>query len=626
MVEPTVPLLQQSFEASNDTDQSSAIDRDRVSSQLEAGVNLIRLHDLLLSNQPRRTHSELRDPLNESVNHDHLATTEPGSNDFLIECDLQFNTLFNFIETNINSIQTQYDDKKNIHSQYITSATVETSILGRESLRENVLNCDRALERVQQLKNCLMLTLSQLNSIIESYNQTLPAHKHLVAKFMTTKRKTVYSLTEKLEHCQVNVRNHKGYLESRLTVVGWKDLLKPQYKQLTLFTVAHFITFLLAIAVLAWFAGYRDRYIGLFYLYRGPMFITLYLYFYSFNLVGWATANIKYIDIFGFLSPQETPTPYTIFNIAGILSLTFTTFVSALIFTVELEGSEIPERLLPLTFWIITAAVLVNPFKWLIRKGRWGLFKVVVRVLLAPFYPVTFGDFWFADQLNSTIVVFLDFEFMLCFYFYVWPLDKDENGEVCNGNNYIVRPVISCLPAFWRLMQCLRCYYDTRHYKYLINAGKYFSTFPVVIFFSLFTINQQSLTDSVKFKSDGALLVVWAISSLINAMYTFIWDVYMDWGLFRSKNLLRPRLGYHWKSLYYLAIVEDFILRFAWSFKISLGLQLQAQVNLIYTLLAGLEIFRRFVWNFFRVEFHHVCIMSQLKENDEGVLYMDTVI
>ena len=65
----------------------------------------------------------------------------------------------------------------------------------------------------------------------------------------------------------------------------------------------------------------------------------------------------------------------------------------------------------------------------------------------------------------------------------------------------------------------------------------------------------------------------------------------MDWGLFQSRNLLRPRLGCHWKLLYYAAIIEDFILRFAWSFRISLGLQLEAQVNLIYALLAGLEIF-----------------------------------
>ena len=668
MMELAVPLLQQSYRTPESTAQSSL----EVSALLQAGVSLTRLREFL-PGQP----SEFRPSLsstsvqlqvdnveNVSKSPSNFSSTngrsnfgrtacsimpdsahyamqklecshDSHSNNFLVECDLQLNTLFTFIQTNIESIQCQLDKRNDlviesmdsyVHDHPITSSIQDEAPITREGLRENVSCCDRALDQIQQLKNCMMVNLSQLHDIVESYDQAYPQEKNLVAKFMAAKQDTVYKLTEKLEQHWVDVKAYKEYLEARLTVVGWKDLMKPQYKQFTLFALAHFIIFLLAIAALAWFAGYRDRYIGLFYLYRGPMFITLYFYFYSLNLVGWATANIRYIDIFGFSSAQETPTPHVVFNIAGILGLTFTIFVSALIFTVQLENSEIPERILPMILWIITAVVLINPFKWLIRKGRWGILKLTIRILLAPFYPVTFGDFWFADQLNSIIIIFLDFEFMLCFYFFVWPLDKNEDGAVCNGNNYIVRPVISCLPAFWRLMQCLRCYYDTRRYPYLINAGKYFTTFPVVILFSLFAINRQSLTDSLHFKSEGALLLVWVVSSIINAVYTFIWDVYMDWGLFRSRNLLRSKLSYQWKSLYYLAIFVDLILRFAWSFKISLGLQLEAQVNLMYTLLAGLEIFRRFVWNFFRVEFEHVQIISQLKENNEGVLYMDTVL
>ena len=135
----------------------------------------------------------------------------------------------------------------------------------------------------------------------------------------------------------------------------------------------------------------------------------------------------------------------------------------------DTENSEIPERILPLLLWIITAVVLLNPFKWLIRKGRYGVVKVAMRILLAPLYLIRFGDYWFACQLNSLVVVLLDLEFMLCFYSYVWPLDKNEDGKVCNNDIYIVRLVITCLPAFWCLMQCLRCYYDTRRYPYLEN-------------------------------------------------------------------------------------------------------------------------------------------------------------
>ena len=138
---------------------------------------------------------------------------------------------------------------------------------------------------------------------------------------------------------------------------------------------------------------------------------------------------------------------------------------------------------------------------------------------------------------------------------------------------YIVRPVISCLPAFWHLMQCLRCYYDTRHYPHLINAGKYLTTFPVVVLFELYIVDHKTFPEELLDKlRTNHYLATWAVSSFIHAICTFIWDVYMDWGLLRCRNLLRRNLGYSCKLFYYLAIAEDLIiiLRFAWSLKLSL--------------------------------------------------------
>lgn len=38
------------------------------------------------------------------------------------------------------------------------------------------------------------------------------------------------------------------------------------------------------------------------------------------------------------------------------------------------------------------------------------------RVMLAPFFYVTFADFWVADQLNSLVTLFTDIQYMICFY------------------------------------------------------------------------------------------------------------------------------------------------------------------------------------------------------------------
>ena len=561
---------------------------------------------------------------------------------FLAENESQCQILFTFIERGIDWIHHQLNERSDCvivpldhyadMASYMNTGAERRPEMSQDDLENSKHFCEDGLILVRRLKDCLMYNLTQLYSILDDYDRAFPEDQDSVGNFRASKRESINQLTGQLEQCQNAVQDHKKYLEARLTVVSWEELMKPQHRYFVLSSLAHFILFMLGMAALAWYAGYKDRFIGLFYLYRGPMFITLYFYFYSLNLLGWATAKIRYIDIFNFSSANETPDPYVIFNIAGILSMTFTAFVAVLMFAVRIENtaeksrtenSEIPERILPLLLWIITAVVLLNPFKWLIRKGRYGVVKVTMRILLAPLYRVRFGDFWFADQLNSIVVILLDLEFMLCFYSYVWPLDENEDGKVCNKNIYVVRPVISCLPAFWRLMQCLRCYYDTRHYPHLINAGKYFTTFPVVVLFALFSVdrNRNSLTNDLLVEiKHNIYLQVWAVSSFVHAVYTFVWDIYMDWGLFQSRNLLRPKLGYSWKSLYYLAIIEDLILRFAWSLKLSLGLHLQAQVNLFYTLLAGLEIFRRFVWNFYRVEYEHIKIIGapQLATGDGG--------
>lgn len=86
----------------------------------------------------------------------------------------------------------------------------------------------------------------------------------------------------------------------------------------------------------------------------------------------------------------------------------------------------------------------------------------------------------------------------------------------------------------------------------------------------------------------------------------------MDWGLF-DKNagentFLREEIVYPQKAYYYCAIVEDVILRFAWTIQISLtSMQVFPYAgDIISTVFAPLEVFRRFVWNFFRLENEHL--------------------
>jgi len=65
--------------------------------------------------------------------------------------------------------------------------------------------------------------------------------------------------------------------------------------------------------------------------------------------------------------------------------------------------------------------------------------------------------------------------------------------RVCGGVAYGIRPMVAALPSWFRFAQCLRRYRDTRlAFPHLVNAGKYATTFFVVIFSTLHSIYKGS--------------------------------------------------------------------------------------------------------------------------------------
>lgn len=52
----------------------------------------------------------------------------------------------------------------------------------------------------------------------------------------------------------------------------------------------------------------------------------------------------------------------------------------------------------------------------------------------------------------------------------------------CNENSFVTRSIVNILPAWFRFAQCLRRYRDSGDaFPHLVNAGKYSTTFFVVI-------------------------------------------------------------------------------------------------------------------------------------------------
>lgn len=57
---------------------------------------------------------------------------------------------------------------------------------------------------------------------------------------------------------------------------------------------------------------------------------------------------------------------------------------------------------------------------------------------------------------------------------------------------------------------------------------------------------------------------------------------------------------------YYFAIAMDLVLRFAWALSFYLTDNQFVSGDLMTSVLAPLEVFRRFIWNFFRLENEHL--------------------
>ena len=342
------------------------------------------------------------------------------------------------------------------------------------------------------------------------------------------------------------------------------------------------------------------------HLYRGPLLLVQFLFFIGVNVYGWRSSGVNHVLIFE-LDPRNHLSEQNLIEMAAIFGVIWNLSVLGFLYG---KDFSIPRYVNPLVLVIIMIIFIFNPTKTFYRDARFWAIKIFFRIIFAPFFYVNFADFWLADQLTSLAPVFLDFQYFFCFYAsdtswldLNWN-DADYDEMYLCGNKYMfVRPLITILPAWFRFAQCLRRMRDTNHKcLHLANAAKYSTTFFVIIFSTLYSYNQTPHTKNTFFG-------FWILSLLISSSYSYYWDVKLDWGLFDKKaeenKLLREEIIYSTWT-YYFAIFEDFILRYTWALSISLTEAGIMHSHIIVSIFAPLEVFRRFVWNYFRLENEHL--------------------
>ena len=94
---------------------------------------------------------------------------------------------------------------------------------------------------------------------------------------------------------------------------------------------------------------------------------------------------------------------------------------------------------------------------------------------------------------------------------------------------------------------------------------------------------------------------------LLNAVYTSVWDLIMDWSLgnpYAKHKLLREVLAFRRVWVYYVAMILDVVVRFNWIFYAIFVHDLQHSAALSFVVSLS-EVFRRGMWSIFRVENEH---------------------
>ncbi|KAI8147935.1 EXS family-domain-containing protein [Fennellomyces sp. T-0311] len=212
------------------------------------------------------------------------------------------------------------------------------------------------------------------------------------------------------------------------------------------------------------------------------------------------------------------------------------------------------------------------------------------RIFLSGCFRVEFRDFFIADELNSLSYSFWTLSYFFCAYAWHWT----DLGTNCSIAFVWYTPLIASLPAWWRLLQCLRRYRDSIEKVHLANAAKYASSILAIVMAAVRRTHPSQGMD-----------VVYILSCIVNSCYTSIWDIKMDWGLIQpnSKNLLlRDELVFK-GAVYYIASIIDVILRFSWILNL---VHMRLNAEILGFIIAFLEGFRRIQWNIFRLENEHL--------------------
>ncbi|CAN8265970.1 unnamed protein product [Cochlearia groenlandica] len=346
----------------------------------------------------------------------------------------------------------------------------------------------------------------------------------------------------------------------------------------------------------------RHQYMeNIFPLYSLFGFVAVHLFVYAADIYFWSRYRVNYRFIFGFEQGANLGYREVLLVGSGLAVLTFGGVISNLDMEMDprTKSFSVITELVPLALLLCLMMTLFCPFNIIYRSSRYVFIGCVFRCLLSPLYKVILPDFFLADQLTSQVQTFRSLLFYVCYY--GWGGDFKKRTHTCYESDIYkeLYLVVAIIPYWFRFAQCIRRLVEEKDKMHGLNALKYMSTILAVAARTIFETNKETYW-----------LTVAVTTSSIATLFNTYWDIFKDWGLMNrnSKNpWLRDKLLVPHKSIYFIVMVVNVVLRLAWM-QTVLGIKEAPFLHkrALAAVVISLEIVRRGIWNFFRLENEHL--------------------
>uniref|UniRef100_A0A1I8NM67 EXS domain-containing protein n=1 Tax=Stomoxys calcitrans TaxID=35570 RepID=A0A1I8NM67_STOCA len=526
----------------------------------------------------------------------------------------------NALSTSLSAIAEEFCLKKSSHSRYsCINAKDKLSTRSKKATLEELRNAYSELYlSLVLLQNYKFLNHTGFRKILKKHDKLL--HNDLGSRWFSENVDMAYffknpEVERLIEETEYNVTQ---YLENGDRAQAMKRLRVPPLEEVqqvgTVFRmgllVGAFMALFIQVVLTDLFtpATIKDKFYGVL-LFRGPFYVILYLFFLGINVLHWRQYGVNHVLIFE-INPRKRLTYSHILELHGGFGVLWCLCVLGFIYGPQLNISR---YWFPLILLMAMMIFLLWPFNAFHLSGRLWLLKLMGRVFAAPFFPVGFADFWFGDQLCSLASCLLDLKYMMCFYTCNPKWSDNFEASKCLETDYLVNAIVLCLPAWFRFAQSLRRYRDTKQvHPFLVNAGKYFTTFPMVLFATLMAYHKADYSSFFQ----NPYVWCYIFATCIQSLYCYSWDILRDFGLFekfQGKNIfLRDQIVYPAK-FYYFVIVVNLFLRFFWLFAMMVTANCGVNNYLVDTAAGCLEIFRRYLWNYIRLENEHLNNVGQFR-------------